>query len=92
MLTLTEDDLFEITGYHRPTEQLSELHRQGYHRATRPRNGPVVLTRAHFEAVQGSRPELQIDQAQNAAAGPNVVGLAAWTSKRGSSGQKTQRR
>lgn len=50
-LVLSNPELVEITRYKRPGEQLAELHRRGFHRARRARDGAVVLERAHFEAV-----------------------------------------
>jgi len=50
-LTLSPDELRELTGYTRAAEQLAELHRRGFSRAWRNRLGDVVLERAHFEAV-----------------------------------------
>ena len=40
-----------LTKYARPGQQLEELHRRGFHRARRARDGSVVLERAHYEAV-----------------------------------------
>lgn len=51
-LKLTEAELVEITGYKAPTFQLEVLHRRGFYRACIGRNG-VVLTRAHYEAIEG---------------------------------------
>jgi hypothetical protein len=51
MLTLSPEELRELTGYARAAEQLAELHRRGFSRAYRNRLGEVVLERAHFEAV-----------------------------------------
>ena len=57
-IILTDDELIALTGYRRPTEQLVELHRQGFMRARRDRVGRVILERAHYEAVcSGARPE-----------------------------------
>ena len=50
-MILTPEELFEITRYRRPGDQLAELHRRGFHRAVRHRNGDVLLERAHYEAV-----------------------------------------
>lgn len=50
-LTLTPDELAEITGYSQPHKQLAELHRLGFSRARRDRLGRVVLERAHYDAV-----------------------------------------
>lgn len=51
-LILTQAELVALTGYRRPHEQLAELLRRGYHRAHRNRLGEVVLTRAHYDAVE----------------------------------------
>jgi len=51
MLTLTPDQIEEITGYRQPAAQLAALHRRGYWRAYRDRLGRVVLERAHYDAV-----------------------------------------
>lgn len=58
-LTLTADELAELTGYQQPARQLAELRRQGFMRARRsPTTGAVILERAHYEAVtHGQRPE-----------------------------------
>lgn len=52
MITLTPEELQQITGYRQVASVLRELHRQGFYRA---RRGPfgVILERAHFEAVCG---------------------------------------
>lgn len=51
-LTLSPRELVEITGYRRPTEQLEELHAQGFWRARRsPTTGDIILERAHYDAV-----------------------------------------
>jgi hypothetical protein len=51
-LKLSEAELVEITGYKLPTMQLNVLHRRGFYRACIGRNG-VILTRAHYEAIEG---------------------------------------
>jgi hypothetical protein len=51
MLTLTPEELRELTGYEQPAKQLAELHRRGFSRAWRNRHGEVVLERAHYDAV-----------------------------------------
>jgi hypothetical protein len=57
-LVLSEDELFSLTGYRRPSEQLAELHRQGFSRARRNRFGRLVLERAHYDAVcAGQKPD-----------------------------------
>lgn len=56
-LTLTDAELREITGgYKRPADQLAFLRARGFERATLHR-GRVLLTRAHFEAVEAGRRE-----------------------------------
>jgi hypothetical protein len=52
MLTLSDDELRELTGYTQPTRVLAELHLQGYYRARRsPTTGRVILERAHYDSV-----------------------------------------
>lgn len=57
-ITLSAEELFAITGYQRPGDQLAELHQQGFHRARRSRvTGQVILERAHYNAIcAGARP------------------------------------
>jgi hypothetical protein len=55
MLTLTHDELVEVTSYQRPADQLRELHRRGFTRARRGSAGQVILERAHYEAVCSGR-------------------------------------
>lgn len=50
-ITLTDLEIFHLTGYVRSINQLSELHRRGFWRARMGRTGRVILERAHFEAV-----------------------------------------
>lgn len=51
-LTLSADELFALTGYKRPADQLTELHRQGFYRARRaPVTGDIILERDHYLAV-----------------------------------------
>lgn len=51
-MLLTKDELQALTGYKRPAEQVTELHRQGFYRArTSPTTGAVILERAHYDAV-----------------------------------------
>jgi len=54
---LTRQELQQITGYKRASEQLAELVRQGFYRARRSRvDGSVILERPHYDAVcAGSR-------------------------------------
>lgn len=62
---LSDAELLDITGYRRASEQLDELHRQGFARARRDRLGRVVLERAHYHAVcagasQPARPRVRL--------------------------------
>lgn len=51
-ITLSDEELFQITGYKRAADQLPELHRQGFFRARRSTTtGDVILERAHYDAV-----------------------------------------
>lgn len=54
-LILNTDELELLTGYKRPSDQVRELQRQGFHRARRNRLGDVVLERAHYDAVCAGR-------------------------------------
>lgn len=51
MLTLSPEEIRELTGYTQPAKQLAELHRRGFTRAYRNRLGQVTLERAHYDAV-----------------------------------------
>lgn len=55
MLTLTPDEIRELTGYSQPAKQLAELRRQGFYRARRNVLGAVVLERGHYDAVVAGR-------------------------------------
>jgi hypothetical protein len=49
---LSKDELHEVTGYKRASEQLAELLRQGFYRARRsPVDGSVILERTHYDAI-----------------------------------------
>ena len=50
-IIFSKDELVTLTGYKLPAHQLEVLHRRGFYRACIGRHG-VVLTRAHFEAVE----------------------------------------
>ena len=50
-LTLSPDELVELTGYRSKAKQLEELQRRGFHRARRGASGRVVLERDHYHAV-----------------------------------------
>lgn len=64
-LTLTPDELVNLTGYQRPGDQLRELHAQGFVRARLNRLGDVVLERDHYTAVCQGRYARPLDVAQN---------------------------
>lgn len=53
-LVLTYSELVSLTGYKLATMQLEVLRRRGFYRACIGRRG-VVLTRAHYEAVEGGK-------------------------------------
>jgi hypothetical protein len=53
-IVLTEEELVALTGYKLATMQLDVLRRRGFYRACIGRHG-VVLTRAHYEAVEGGK-------------------------------------
>ena len=57
MLTLTPAELENVTRYKRATEQLHELHRQGFYRARLGRDGKVILERPHYDAICAGRAE-----------------------------------
>jgi hypothetical protein len=45
-------EIQRLTGYKRPSDQLRELHRQGFYRARRAKvTGEVILERPHYDAV-----------------------------------------
>lgn len=50
-ITLTPQELVELTGYRRGGDQLKALHAAGYWRARLAPTGRVVVERVHFEAV-----------------------------------------
>ena len=56
-ITLSPDELQEITGYKRPADQLRELRRLGFYRARPGRLSGVILERSHYDSV--SRGQLQ---------------------------------
>jgi hypothetical protein len=57
-ITLTPEELVNLTSYKQAATQLAELHRMGFWRARRSRlTGKVILERAHYEAVcHGEKP------------------------------------
>ena len=49
---LPPESILAITGYKRPTEQLAELHAQGFYRARRsPVDGAIILERPHYDHI-----------------------------------------
>jgi hypothetical protein len=50
-LLVTEGEIQTLTGYKRPSRQVDELRRRGFHRARRNHAGQVILERAHYDAV-----------------------------------------
>lgn len=60
MLTLTADELRELTGYSQPAAQLRWLMARGFYRAARSNTtGRVILERAHYEAVCAGRATME---------------------------------
>ncbi len=62
-VTLTPEEIADLTRYRRAADQLRELHARGFARAYL-RGGQVVLERPHFEAVcrgevQRERPKVK---------------------------------
>jgi hypothetical protein len=55
-ITLSKAELVALTSYELPCKQLARLHADGFHRARIGRDG-VILTRAHYEAVEEGRSE-----------------------------------
>jgi len=51
MITLSAEELADLTGYRQPAKQLEKLRADGYWRARRSITGRVILERAHYEAV-----------------------------------------
>jgi hypothetical protein len=73
-ITLSEEELLQITGYKRAADQLPELHRQGFFRARRSTTtGDVILERAHYDAVCAG----QVAQKEPTVRAPNVRKLRA---------------
>lgn len=56
-VTLTAEEIEELTGYARATKALAVLHSRGFTRAFINRKGDIVLERTHYEAV--TKGELQ---------------------------------
>ena len=65
-MILSDKELFELTGYSRPSKQLEDLHAQGFYRARISKaNGRVILERESYEAVcagdRVSRPKVRLN-------------------------------
>lgn len=56
-ITLSPEEIEDLTGYQAATKQLQVLHRRGFTRAYINRKGVVVVERTHYEAV--TRGEVQ---------------------------------
>lgn len=50
-LTLTREEIIELSGYEQPRKQLDALRELGFWRARLGRRGGVILERAHYDAV-----------------------------------------
>jgi hypothetical protein len=67
-LLLSDDEVRRLSGgLIQPAAQLRELHARGFERATRSKvTGRVVLTRAHFDAVEARRATMEPEPPQPA--------------------------
>jgi hypothetical protein len=70
---LSSEELAQITGYASPLRQLDMLHRRGFVRAYRARDGRIILERPHYLAV--CRGEFAGDKPAQAAPSVNVAFL-----------------
>ena len=72
-LTLTREEIEELTGYMWPSKQLDELRQQGFFRARIGRAGNVLLERTHYNAVcagsasKTERPQVRAPQLRRVA-------------------------
>ncbi|MBL8355605.1 MAG: DUF4224 domain-containing protein [Delftia acidovorans] len=72
-LTLTREEIEELTGYQWPSKQLSILRQQGFFRARIGRAGNVLLERTHYTAVcagsagKPERPQVRTPQLRRVA-------------------------
>ena len=60
--TLTEDEIYDLTHYKRPAEQIRALTRLGI-QATRRHDNTVCVVRAHLHApqkIESPRPQLKL--------------------------------
>jgi hypothetical protein len=53
-IKLSEEELFDLTGYKVATMQLERLRKDGFYRARMGRHG-VVLERGHYDAIVAGR-------------------------------------
>lgn len=60
---LSADELWQITGYTTPLRQLDVLHKRGFVRAYRARDGRIILERPHYLAV--CRGEFAMERSAN---------------------------
>lgn len=89
-LNLTANELVEASGgYVRPADQLRALHERGFVRAWRRRegSGPVVLERAHYEAVTRGQYAQQPAANEPEARQPVQPNRAAFRAKYGKRGK-----
>lgn len=72
-LTLTREEIEELTGYQWPSKQLGILRQQGFFRARIGRAGNVLLERTHYNAVcagnanKSDRPQVRTPQLRRVA-------------------------
>jgi hypothetical protein len=55
-ITLSFEELVDLTGYRQATKQLTVLLQRGFHRAFISATGGVILERSHFKSVSMGRP------------------------------------
>lgn len=73
MAVLSDEELQQITGYTTPLRQLDVLHKRGFTRAYRARDGRIILERPHYLAV--CRGEFAGEQANQPVSSVNVAFL-----------------
>ena len=87
---LSDEEIAELCEpLEQPAAQIRYLKKRGYYVTTKP-NGRPVLMRSELERVAG--PARLTAAAQNASAGPNVIGLQQWANGRRPHGTKAQGR
>ena len=67
---LSADELWQITGYTTPLRQLDVLHKRGFVRAYRARDGRIILERPHYLAV--CRGEFAMERSANTQSAVNL--------------------